>query len=177
MTALLSSLPGQKTWPEGIKWEQFRYAMVESPAEVRFLGTSEIRSAMNFHWGVAFGPRAELRWMRRTGRLYHFVYLSDDNLPLLENMPHQRKVAAVEERKPDRLFLWDGSDGRIPHTPVYPHPASQSGKRLAVRIRHYKFNPYGPEALEDNGATSAENFKHADVFLFRCVDLIPGEQP
>ncbi|MBZ5506043.1 MAG: hypothetical protein LAO78_11200 [Acidobacteriia bacterium] len=159
MSSLISSLPGQSVWPAAIRWAEFRYAIVESPAEVRFLGPQEVQQAAEFPRGVAFGPDAELRWMRRPAGHLHFVYLSDNNLPFCVDAPHQSPLERMgDATEPQHMFLWSASDGRIPRTPSYPLPDPDANSRLAVRVRHYQLA---------NASTGIP------TRLYRCVDLIP----
>ncbi|HWZ42327.1 MAG TPA: hypothetical protein VNW97_02580 [Candidatus Saccharimonadales bacterium] len=174
MKPLLSALPRESAWPAEVRWEEFDCAMVESPAEVRFLGREQIREAIGFPRGVAFGPKAELRWMRRAGGQLHFVYLNDEGRPLREDAPHKSTVTPVEEEIfPQQFFLWNASDGRIPKTPSYPYAGT--AERLAVRVRHYKLE--WPAPVEHGGMTAGPSsmLPPAETFLFRCISLEPAE--
>jgi len=172
---MLSALPAERTWPEGIRWEEFCYGMVESSAEVRFLGPKELKEATLFPRGVVFGPRAELRWMLRAGGRYHFVYLSDDGLPLCNNAPHKSDLQPIGDSDlPQQMFLWNASDGRIPRTPSYPCPAPDTDHRLAISVRHYKLvRPAFPGTeLETEPPASGTPSSQTETILFRCVDIV-----
>jgi hypothetical protein len=158
MTSKISSRWGLDQLPAGLDWGGLEYAVVESPAEVHFLELGEKAPVGEWPCGLAFGPRAELRWLRRAAG-YHLVYISDEGKCLAQATASRDLV----RRGRRQILLWgesqgDGTfyEGRIPHVlEEYPRQLAKladSGKRLAVRTQWY--------SLEENGE---------ETWLFRCV--------
>ena len=139
MNPRISSLWGVAELPGNIPWSEFDYGMVESPAEVWFLNRSDLQAeASRYTHGVAFGLRAELRWLKRRGGLYHLVYISDDGKELPGAM-RQSPLTPVRDAIPERLLLWSEEDGRIPMAPEYPRGSGRRSGRMSVTLRHYEF--------------------------------------
>jgi len=140
----ISALDEQPYLPAGVLDAGYAYAMVESPAEIRFLDLADppqLAAAYQFPSGCAFGEQAELRWLRRSSG-WHLVSISDDDQPLAGA---QHNELLTPDGK-DVILLWgkkDGSEfleGRIPGPLPYP-PRAAAGlledKRLAIHVRYY----------------------------------------
>ncbi len=158
--SLISSLQGLDRLPDGILDTGLDFAMVESPAEIRFLNlhdAAERELARGFPAGCAFGETRELRWVRRVSG-YHLVLIRDDDQPLDQARDSQH----LEPDGEDKILLWGRKqgaeflEGRIPRPLPYPGGAEAGEQgRLAVAIRYY--------TLPEEG-----------VRLFRCVELVPA---
>jgi hypothetical protein len=158
----ISSLDKQPNLPSGVLDAGYASALVESPAEIRFLDLADPTqraAAYQFPSGCAFGERAELRWLHRSSG-WHLVSISDDDQPLSGACCAEQLTQDVD----DDILLWgkkDGSEfleGRIPGPLPYPPRAAAAvvqDKRLAVQVRYY--------LLPNEG-----------VRLFRCVRLKPA---
>jgi hypothetical protein len=135
MTSVLSSAWDLDGLPPGLPWDEFDFAMVESPSEVWFLDRAAVAAeAGRYSRGVAFGARSELRWMKRAGGRFHIVYLSDEGRALQGAM--RRAELFPVEAEPRHLLMWGEDDGRIPTTPEYPRGAGPQPGRKAVALRH-----------------------------------------
>jgi hypothetical protein len=163
MSPKISSRQGLAGLPPGLPWDQFEYAIVESPAETRWLTMPDEREkAAGYERGLAFGEQAELRWLRRADGKYHLVYISDSGDRLVE-FSDEANLDAGED---GRIILWgeretgteEFFDGRIPEP--LPYPSGIPGNRLAVRVRHY---------------TLKEGEPSRTVYLFRCVTVAAVE--
>jgi len=142
MNPVLSALMGLARFtPEAVP-DALDYAIVESPAEIRFvkLGTDGLEPWREFPRGVAFSMLAELRWERRQAGTWHLVYLHDQGR-VLAGATHQEKLQRVEGL-PERIFLRgerqsDGRyvEGRIPAPLAYP--PGVTGTRPMLGMRHY----------------------------------------
>ena len=164
----ISSLEGRAALPADLRWEEFASAIVEAPDGVEMLDLRNPENrpkAAHYPRGLAFGDRAELRWLPRESGL-HLVYISDDDRDLGEGS-RPEPLERIES-EPDALLLWgelqaDGGyfDGRIPRVLRYPEwaPRPEPGGHLAVKIRHY-------ELRQDEEA----------VPLFRCVRIAVAEE-
>jgi len=156
----ISSLEGLAIMPAVVRWDEFECAIVESPDRIEFVELSaETHATAAMHpRGLAFGPRAELRWQRRAKGL-HVVYISDDNETLGEGSDPVDLTEAAG-REPAEILLWgekerggtEFQDGRIPRLLDYGRwgALAPEGGRLAVRIKHYDLE---------------------GVSLYRCVEL------
>jgi hypothetical protein len=159
--------------PDWVPWNQFQAAVVESPAEIRFLdlNSPEDRAAApSFPRGLAFGQHAEIRWFQRRAGL-HLVYITD--LPVTLPAPNHPECAdsqglrrLSQDTEPQQIFLWglrdnagDYLEGRIPFALRYPEP--QPGLppevRRAVQVRHYELEHSAPGSIPTR--------------LLRCVAL------
>ena len=118
-----------------IRWEDFRYAIVESAVEVRLLTVAGHFQAESYDAGILFGPSSELRWRRRRSGLFHTVLIDDrggDGTPL-------ESVGGDPE-----FVLWGEPQGgagepswyeaRIPRI-ITEYPRTLQGKRVAVRLK------------------------------------------
>lgn len=163
MSARISSLQGLISLPDGLPWEQFEYAIVESPGETRWLiWPEEQRKAAGYERGIAFSEQAELRWLRRADGRYHLVYISDSG----DRVGDFADEADLETGADGQIIIWgerdavtgEFFDGRIPD--ALPYPAGMPGNRLAVRVRHYALKEGEPERT---------------VSLFRCVTVAAAD--
>lgn len=129
----ISSLQRPGAMPADIPWDEFDFAMVESPSQSLFLGRPRVASeAREFPIGVAFGKHSELRWRRRGGNIYHMVYVSDSERPL----PGVEKPTGIKRLQEEgQILLWSAGDLRIPSTPEYP--GFEGSPRLALCTIHY----------------------------------------
>jgi hypothetical protein len=136
MSALISTLRGLAGMPE-VDWNEFDYAIVESAAAVKFLGSANMAAeAPKYPRGLAFGNSAELRWVRRNDGLLHLVYISETGRALWADA-RQQELRRMPGVQPERILLWGEGDGRIPVALQYPANAPAGAGRLAVRIQHY----------------------------------------
>ena len=152
--SVISFLRGQSGFPEALDWSGFRTAIVESEAEIECLALAnadDAELARTYPVGVAFGPRAELRWRERREGL-HLVLISDDGAGLPEAMkPRALRPMPEEEGEPFRCYLWGEWDGtarchlerRIPRLLSYP---GQTGPRVALRVKRYELELEVPAA-------------------------------
>jgi hypothetical protein len=150
----ISFLRRQSGFPDALDWSGFRTAIVESDAEIECIAlgnTNDVESAQTYPVGVAFGPRAELRWRKRRDGL-HVVLISDDGVGL----PGAEKPCALrpvpeEQGKSLQCYLWGEWDGtaqchverRIPRPLRYP---GQTGTRVVLRLKRYKLELAVPAA-------------------------------
>ncbi len=144
--SVISFLRGQPGFPDALDWSGFPTAIVESDAEIECLALGDANDAelaQGYPVGVAFGPRAELRWRQRRDGL-HLVLISDDGAGLPEaGKPHALRPVPEEEGESLQCYLWGEWDGtaqchverRIPRPLRYP---GQTGARVALRLKRYE---------------------------------------
>jgi len=138
MTSRISALWGLKALPDTIPWDEFDYGMVESPADICFLSRDDLRKeASQYTEGLAFGEHTELRWLRRSGGLYHLVYLNDQGR-IFPGAMRDALLTWLPEAMPDCFLLWSEQDGRIPKAPEYPRGSGPAAERKCVTLRHYE---------------------------------------
>jgi len=153
MTPKISSRQGLSSLVGFVDWNEFDWAIVESPAEVRLLDRSAMPDAGGFPQGLAFGEFSELRWRKRSAGL-HVVYVSDRGRPL-EGSDNSQELA---EKGSGHIVMWGSRDGeeyydsRIPGRLGYPKSVP-AGQRLAAITKNYELK---------NGAR-----------FFRCAGLEP----
>jgi hypothetical protein len=127
---------------------------VESEAEIECIAlgnADDVALAQAYPVGVAFGPRAELRWRKRRDRL-HMVLISDDGVGLPgAGKPRPLSLVPEEEGESPQCYLWGEWDGtaechverRIPRLLHYP---GQTGTRMALRLKRYELELEVPGA-------------------------------
>ena len=100
----------------------FKYAIVESAAEIRFieLSTQGLLEVAAYPKGVAFSDEAELRWVKRQSG-WHFVLLSDSGQVLQDSGSQtltyiEQATFQLRGKKEDEQIL----EGRIPNPIEYP---------------------------------------------------------
>ena len=152
--SVISFLRGQPGFPEALDWSGFRTAIVESDAKIECVAlgnADDVELARTYPVGVAFGPRAELRWRKRRGGL-HLVLISDDGAGLPgAGEPRSLRPVPEEEGEPLQCYLWGEWDGtaqchverRIPRPLPYP---GQTGARVALRLKRYELELRVPAA-------------------------------
>jgi hypothetical protein len=152
--SVISFLRGQSGFPEELDWSGFRTAIVESDAEIECVAlgdANDVELARTYAVGVAFGPRAELRWRKRREGL-HLVLISDDGAGLPEaREPRALQPVPEEEGESVHCYLWGEWDGtaqchlerRIPRLLSYPE---QTGTRAAFRVKRYELELFVPAA-------------------------------
>jgi hypothetical protein len=124
----------------------FETAFVHGPADAQVLdmtdGFFREMAANDFPQGVAFGPRRELRWLKRRNGTIHVVIVTEEDNEAPDGFPRLRLTHLSSER-PARLLLLGRrttglrfEDGRIPGYIEYPRQSEAS--ELAVEIRHYE---------------------------------------
>jgi len=150
----ISFLRGQSGFPDALDWSGFRAAIVESEAEIECIALNDpddVELARTYPVGVAFGPRAELRWRKRRDRL-HMVLISDDGAGLPgAGKPRPLSLVPEEEGKSLQCYLWGEWDGtaqchverRIPRLLRYP---GQTGTRVVLRLKRYELELEVPAA-------------------------------
>src|ERR1035438_5688078 len=139
----ISFLRRQSGFPDALDWSGFRAAIVESDAEIQCValgGANDVELAQSYPVGVAFGPRAELRWRKRRDGL-HLVLISDDGAGLPQaGKPRALQPAPEEEGESLQCYLWGEWDEtaqchverRIPRPLRYP---GQTGTRTVLRLK------------------------------------------
>ena|ERR1039458_4877185 len=150
----ISFLRRQPGFPAALDWSGFRTAIVESDAEIEWVALDDaiaVELAQTYPVGVAFGPRAELRWRKRRGGL-HLVLISDDGAGLPgAAKPHALRPVPEKEGESHQCYLWGEWDGtaqchverRIPRPLRYP---GQMGSRVALRLKRYELELTVPAA-------------------------------
>lgn len=162
----ISFLRGQAGFSDALDWSGFRTAIVESDARIECIAladANDLELVRAYPVGVAFGPRAELRWRRRRDGL-HLVLISDDGAGLPEaGKPRTLQPAPEEEGESLQCYLWGEWDEtaqchverRIPRPLRYP---GQAGTRMALRLKRYEFElevpAVGPNGVETERKTT-----------------------
>jgi hypothetical protein len=157
----ISFLRGQAGFPDALDWSGFQTAIVESDAEIECIAlgdANDLELVQAYPVGVAFGPRAELRWRKRRDGL-HLVLISDDGAGLPEaGEPRSLQPAPEEEGESLQCYLWGEWDEtaqchverRIPRPLRYP---GQTGTRTVLRLKLYEFELEVPAAGLDGVRT------------------------
>ena len=148
-----------------IRWEDFRYAIVESAVEVRLLTVAGHFQAESYDAGILFGPSSELRWRRRRSGLFHTVLIDDrggDGTPLESVDGDPEFVLWGEPQGGAGEPSW--YEARIPRI-MTEYPRALWGKRVAVRLRGYWLEHRVPQPNGEPDSASS-------IRLLRCVDLV-----
>jgi hypothetical protein len=166
--ALMSCCLAPASYFEAIHWSPFTWAMAEwvdrfslAPPRPNDLCTSLE--------GVAFGPRAELRWSRQPQGTFRMVLIDDSDRPLPAPIATQPVTPAVGES--DRFLLWSPADQRIPRELPYASLACAPGAWPAIKLAHYEVERTAPE-------WTAEGVKpiRRTIVISRFVELFCSER-
>ena len=152
--SIISFLRRQSGFPDALDWSGFRTAIVESDAGIECVAlgdANDVELVQPYPVGVAFGPRAELRWRKRREGL-HLVLISDDGVGLPgAGKPQALRAVPAGEGESLLCYLWGEWDEtaqchverRIPRPLRDP---AQTGPRVALRLKHYELELTVPAA-------------------------------
>ena len=112
MAAMISWQRSLLEVPNGSFWGDLKCAVVESAADVSIMdvltqGIAALQTCgMVCLAGVAFGPKAELKWVRRREGV-HAVFISDRG----DALPGDAKTREITPVKEESVFLWGRFSG------------------------------------------------------------------
>lgn len=141
-------------FPTDLDW---RYMLLQAPVDIRFTWYDAASHWAAWEQGVVFGEKAELRWRKRRGGLFHLVLTTSAELPAKFEKAGEASVADIQslylwgercftpDRKPSATWL----EGRIPQIisgvrgyPVETRPDSPPGRvRLQVEVLELAWPP------------------------------------
>jgi hypothetical protein len=153
----------------GIAWEDYAYAIVESPSEVRLVQlAAEKVVPEEYDSGILFGREAELRWRRRRNGKFHTVLIHD----------HGEAGETLQPAGDAQFVLWGerqaGADPPAWYEPRIPkmitgYPEGLKGPRVAVALKLYKLEVQVPQPAGLGPARTST------LLFSRCADLVEVE--
>ena len=164
MPAVIAHAQAQ-AFSDGIRWDDFKYAIVESAVDVKLFAVTRSFRAEDYDLGILFGLDVELRWRRRRSGLFHTVLIDDRGgigTPL-ELCDGERQFVLWGE---PQTGAGEGSwyEPRIPRV-ITEYPSALKGERVAVRLKAYWLHHPAPRPNGEPDTVSS-------IQLVRCVDLI-----
>lgn len=193
MASVISAVRGVQKLPEGPFWESLGCALVEWAGDVRIIDLADGQEGLSAEFsgsvaGVAFGPYAELKWMKRAGG-FHFVLISDlgdvlDGAVRLQGVQPQAKMETVflwGRRAGDRLYedriprefaiggAVDPEERRLRYPKGTPLPKEKA--RLALAIKSYDLTVSQPQATEKGVA-----WANGQAVISRWVEFTTRDQ-
>jgi len=147
--------------PDGLKWEEFDYAIVECPWEVRLVDLrKETVQPGDYHRGVLFGKEAELRWRKLRNGSFRWVLWREagDTGEEAERLDEGQVILwgePVGDAKPPTWW-----EPRIQRW-IQEYPEKFEGKRVAMEVARYRVMAKRPVpgGKEEEGTVTLERYR------------------